>query len=198
MPSKSKSQQRFMGMVHALQKGELSPSDVSGKVKDVANRMDDKDAEDYASTKHKGKPEHVPKEVVRKLRETIRQIVKENPAAAAAAFQAMQQAKVNNPQTGRTNKVTTAYHDKSHPQHKTAVSIFKKLKDKFKKSKEKPTKGTVHNFLNKEDTKRDYKAEYKKFQSSDKAKKYRAELNKYNRKKGTYGNGDGKDASHKG
>ena len=31
-----------------------------------------------------------------------------------------------------------------------------------------------------------------------KAKKYRAELNKYNRQKGTYGNGDGKDASHKG
>ena len=47
-------------------------------------------------------------------------------------------------------------------------------------------------------TKRDYKAEYKKFQSSTKSKKYRAELNKYNRKKGTYGNGDGKDASHKG
>ena len=46
--------------------------------------------------------------------------------------------------------------------------------------------------------KRDYKAEYKKFQSSDKSKKYRAELNKYNRQKGTYGNGDGKDASHKG
>ena len=46
--------------------------------------------------------------------------------------------------------------------------------------------------------KRDYKAEYKKFQSSTKAKKYRAELNKYNRQKGTYGNGDKKDASHKG
>ena len=49
-----------------------------------------------------------------------------------------------------------------------------------------------------EETKRDYKAEYKKFQSSTKSKKYRAELNKYNRDKGTYGNGDGKDASHKG
>ena len=48
------------------------------------------------------------------------------------------------------------------------------------------------------ETERDYKDEYKKFQSSTKAKKYRAELNKYNRKKGTYGNGDGKDASHKG
>ena len=45
---------------------------------------------------------------------------------------------------------------------------------------------------------RDYKDEYKKFQSSGKSKKYRAELNKYNRDHDTYGNGDGKDASHKG
>jgi len=44
---------------------------------------------------------------------------------------------------------------------------------------------------------RDYKHEYKKFQSSDKMRKYRSELNRYNRAKGTYGNGDGKDASHK-
>ena len=138
MPAKSKSQQRFMGMVHALQKGELSPSDVSDKVKDVADRMDDNDAEDYASTKHSGKPEKVAKEALRKLRETIRQMVKENPSF---------------------------------------IENFK---------------------LKKEVAKRDYKAEYKKFQSSDKAKKYRAELNQYNRKKGTYGNGDGKDASHKG
>lgn len=48
-----------------------------------------------------------------------------------------------------------------------------------------------------EEAKRDYKAEYKKFQSSTESKKYRAELNKYNRDNGTYGNGDGKDASHK-
>ena len=47
------------------------------------------------------------------------------------------------------------------------------------------------------DEDRDYKVEYKKFQSSKKMRKYRAELNKYNRDKGTYGNGDGKDASHK-
>ena len=49
-----------------------------------------------------------------------------------------------------------------------------------------------------EETKRDYKKEYAKYGKSTKAKKYRAELNKYNRDKGTYGNGDGKDASHKG
>lgn len=45
--------------------------------------------------------------------------------------------------------------------------------------------------------KRDYKKEYKDFQGSEKQKKYRAELNKYNRDKGTYGNGDKLDASHK-
>lgn len=47
------------------------------------------------------------------------------------------------------------------------------------------------------DEERDYKDEYKKFQSSEKMRKYRSELNRYNREKGTYGNGDGKDASHK-
>ena len=48
------------------------------------------------------------------------------------------------------------------------------------------------------DEDRDYKDEYKKFQSTEKMKKYRAELNRYNRLKGTYGNRDKKDASHKG
>lgn len=37
----------------------------------------------------------------------------------------------------------------------------------------------------------------KKYASSDKQKKYRAQLNKANRKAGTYGNGDGKDMSHR-
>ena len=70
---------------------------------------------------------------------------------------------------------------------------------KMKKSSVKKYAKTKHDDLpNKVKEDRDYKDEYKKFQSSTKAKKYRAELNKYNRQKGTYGNGDGKDASHKG
>ena len=43
------------------------------------------------------------------------------------------------------------------------------------------------------------KAEYdKKFNKKPSQRKKRAELNRYNRKRGTYGNGDGLDASHKG
>ena len=88
-----------------------------------------------------------------------------------------------------------------------------KDRDKFEKARKENAEVLGYKLTGKEDTrkqtlkmahqlkeaaKRDYKAEYKKFQSSTKAKKYRAELNQYNRKKGTYGNGDGKDASHKG
>ena len=45
--------------------------------------------------------------------------------------------------------------------------------------------------------KRNYRREYRKFQSSGKMKRYRARLNRYNRKRDTYGNGDGLDASHR-
>ena len=73
-----------------------------------------------------------------------------------------------------------------------------KTAKKMKKSSVKKYAKTKHDDLPIKKEERDYKDEYKKFQSSTKSKKYRAELNKYNRKKGTYGNGDGKDASHKG
>lgn len=41
------------------------------------------------------------------------------------------------------------------------------------------------------------KIEYdSKYQDTESRKEYRAKLNKVNRDKGTYGNGDGKDAAH--
>jgi hypothetical protein len=87
---------------------------------------------------------------------------------------------VTRPQSQNPEWVNVRYEDE-----KDLQKIGKALKLKLKESVT-------------EETKRDYKDEYKKFQSSTKSKKYRAELNKYNRDKGTYGNGDGKDASHKG
>jgi len=69
MPSKSKQQQKFMGMVHSLQKGDMKPSDASPEVKKAAKSMSDKDAKDYASTSHKGLPKKVKQEIARKLKE---------------------------------------------------------------------------------------------------------------------------------
>jgi len=107
MPSVSKKQQKFMGIVRSIQKGDAPAGKFSKAAQKAAKSMEKGSVRKYAKTKHDDLP--------------------------------------------------------------------KKVKEE-----------------------RDYKDEYKKFQSSTKSKKYRAELNKYNRKKGTYGNGDGKDASHKG
>lgn len=52
----SKKQQKFMGMVHAAQKGEKP---ASKEVAKVAKGMGKKDAKDFAATKHKGLPEKV-------------------------------------------------------------------------------------------------------------------------------------------
>ena len=71
MPAVSKAQQRFMGMVHAAQKGDME--NPSPEVSKAADSMSDKDAKDFASTKHKGLPDHVKEQ----LKEKIRQIVRE-------------------------------------------------------------------------------------------------------------------------
>ena len=55
----SKAQQKFMGMVHAAQKGEKP---ASKEVAKVAKEMPKKAAKDYAATKHKGLPEKKKKE----------------------------------------------------------------------------------------------------------------------------------------
>ena len=69
MSSRSKQQQKFMGMAHALKKGEMKPSDASPELKKVAKSMSDKDVKDFASTSHKGLPKKVKQEILHKLKE---------------------------------------------------------------------------------------------------------------------------------
>jgi len=70
MPAVSKAQQRFMGMVHAAQKGETP---ASADVAKAAKEIDPKDAKDFASTSHKGLPSK--KETISK--ERLKELVKE-------------------------------------------------------------------------------------------------------------------------
>ena len=53
--AKSKSQQRFFGMVRATQKGEMEAP--SSEVAKTATSMSKSDVKDFAKTKHKGLPE---------------------------------------------------------------------------------------------------------------------------------------------
>jgi hypothetical protein len=63
MPSKSKSQQQFFGMVHAYQQGKLDTSDIPAealdKIRKAASSMKKTDAKKMASTKHKGLPKKI-------------------------------------------------------------------------------------------------------------------------------------------
>ena len=75
MPASSKAQQRFFGVVKAMQKGDKPKEGEAGK---VAKSMKKKDVDDFASTKHKGKPEKVKREM--KVRNLIKKMVREELA----------------------------------------------------------------------------------------------------------------------
>ena len=128
MPASSKAQQRLMGLVKAVQAGDVPKSKVSKAVKKIADKMKEKDVDKYASTKHKGLPNKVQSE------ETLN----ENPAVIATASRmAIQNAQ------GKKVSVNTArqpkYADRDPSAHKKAKSIFQRIKDKFMK-KDKPKK----------------------------------------------------------
>jgi len=59
-----------MGMVHSYNKGDMK--DAPASVKKAAKGMTKKSAKDFASTKHKGKPEHVAEALRRLIRQEIR------------------------------------------------------------------------------------------------------------------------------
>lgn len=75
MPSKSKAQQRFFGMVDAYKKGEMK--NASSKIKKAANGMSMSDVKDFAETKHKGLPEKVEENIIRLTESDIHNVVKE-------------------------------------------------------------------------------------------------------------------------
>jgi hypothetical protein len=74
MPAQSKAQQRFMGMVHATQKGDMNSP--SAEVSKAADSMSDKDAKDFASTSHKGLPDKIKELIIREAR-GVKTITKE-------------------------------------------------------------------------------------------------------------------------
>ena len=75
MPSKSKAQQRFFGMVDAYKKGEMK--NASSKIKKAADGMSMSDVKDFAETKHKGLPEKVEENIIRLTENDLHRMVME-------------------------------------------------------------------------------------------------------------------------
>ncbi len=197
MPSVSKKQQKFMGIVRSIQKGEQPAGKFSKAAQDAAKKMKKSSVKKYAKTKHDDLPikkEGWFQDLSKKLQ---KKYIKKHGSAPNSDKKSKGKGNIDNPKFKKLVDDIKKLNDKINKSVKisapesTITSLKAKRHDLIKKA-EKIRNESVN------EAKRDYKAEYKKFQSSTKAKKYRAELNKYNRQKGTYGNGDGKDASHKG
>ncbi len=59
MEAKSKAQQKAAGAALSAKRGEIEKDDLTGASKEMFETMSRQELEELASTKHKGKPEHV-------------------------------------------------------------------------------------------------------------------------------------------
>ena len=76
MPAQSKSQQKLMGIVRAIQTGDADPEEFSKGAQQMAKDMKPSDVKDFASTSHKGLPDKKEEEI-KKLKERIRTLIRE-------------------------------------------------------------------------------------------------------------------------
>ena len=59
MPAKSAAQQKAAGAALSAKRGDTPKSKLKGASKEMFNSMSEKQLDEFASTKRKGKPEHV-------------------------------------------------------------------------------------------------------------------------------------------
>ena len=61
MPAKSAAQQKAAGAALSAKRGETPKNELKGASKQMEKSMSEKQLDEFASTKRKGKPEHVAK-----------------------------------------------------------------------------------------------------------------------------------------
>jgi hypothetical protein len=61
MPAKSKAQQMAAGAALSAKRGETRKSELKGASREMYDSMSEKQLEEFAETRRKGKPEHVSK-----------------------------------------------------------------------------------------------------------------------------------------
>ena len=124
MPAQSQQQQKLFGLALAFKRGEVPASEVSDEIKDIADRMSEKEIEDFASTKHKGLP---------KMKEQLRKIVREIMRERAISEMTEGKKRFRQQDGIGKAKYTISYHD-GKQKHKDGsdffgIQIFKNKKD---------------------------------------------------------------------
>jgi len=124
MPAQSQQQQKLFGLALAFKRGEVPASEVSDEIKDIADRMSEKEIEDFAATKHKGLP---------KMKEQLRKIVREIMREKVISEMTEGKKRFRQQDGIGKAKYTISYHD-GKQKHKDGsdffgIQIFKNKKD---------------------------------------------------------------------
>ena len=124
MPAQSQQQQKLFGLALAYKRGEVPASEVSDEIKDIADRMSEKEIEDFAATKHKGLP---------KMKEQLRKIVREIMRERAISEMTEGKKRFRQQDGIGKAKYTISFHD-GKQKHKDGsdffgIQIFKNKKD---------------------------------------------------------------------
>jgi hypothetical protein len=78
MPAKSAAQQKAAGAALSAKRGKTSPSKLKGASRSMYKSMTERQLDEFASTKRKGKPEHVSKSRAKKA--STRSTARKSPA----------------------------------------------------------------------------------------------------------------------
>ena len=113
-----------MGIVRAIQKGDVPASKFSKAAQKAAKSMSKGSVKKYAATKHDDLP--------KKIKEMYESILNENPAAIAAAQRMVVQNKVGSKVSVNTAR-QSSYAKKDPSAHKKAKSMWQRIKDRFSK-----------------------------------------------------------------
>ena len=126
MPAKSKQQQKFFGVVKAMQKGDIPKKGEAGK---VAKDMSKKEVDKYAGTKHKGLPKKVKKETMKisdikkMVREELQALNEVKPFADDKIRK-----QYDYPKGNKDGLVYLATNDKRYP---TEIVLYNQKRDVF-------------------------------------------------------------------
>jgi hypothetical protein len=84
MPAKSKAQQKAAGAALSAKRGETKPSELIGASRQMYQSMSEKQLDDFASTKRRGKPEYVKGSYVAEKKAQRSKAAKKGAATRAA------------------------------------------------------------------------------------------------------------------
>jgi len=172
MPSVSKKQQKFMGIVRSIQKGEQPAGKFSKDAQDAAKSMKKGSVKKYAKTKHDDLP--VKKESTAAYKKSLEKIVKDKQLKMLSKKDKetlMKIAKMM--KEAMTAPQSKAAHKKFKETGELPPHLEKLVKDLDKIKVKHKVKDIVvpgMEWMSKLGEERDYEDEYKKFQSSTKSK----------------------------